>query len=140
MADGVEGFIGRCDVVEPRRGNRRWPDHVKAQIVAESYQPGVRVADVARRHGLIPHQVSDWRRHARQGLLPLPCDVQDVALPGFVPLAIVPELVASTPAPASGAAVGVMSVELGADVVVRIAGDVPVERAVAMVQGLRGVR
>ena len=34
MAD-VEGFVGRCDVVEPRRGNRRWPDSVKARIVAK---------------------------------------------------------------------------------------------------------
>lgn len=59
MADGGDGFVGRCDVVEPRRGNRRWPDAVKAQIVAESFQPGVRIVDVARRHDLIPHQLSD---------------------------------------------------------------------------------
>ena len=25
MADGGDGFVGRCEVVEPRRrGNRRW--------------------------------------------------------------------------------------------------------------------
>ena len=75
MADGGDGFVGRCDVVEPRRGNRRWPDHVKARIVAESFQPGTRVVDVARRHGLIPHQLSDWRRHARQGLLAVPAEI-----------------------------------------------------------------
>ena len=56
MADGGDGFIGRFEVVEPRRGNRRWPDDLKARIVAESLQPGVRVVDVARRHGLMPHQ------------------------------------------------------------------------------------
>jgi|GEM_PF-2672157 len=26
MADGGDGFVGRCEVVERRRGNRRWPD------------------------------------------------------------------------------------------------------------------
>ena len=72
MADGVDGFVGRCEVVQPRRGNRRWPDDVKSRIVAESFQAGARVVDVARRHGLVAHQLSDWRRHARQGLLALP--------------------------------------------------------------------
>jgi transposase len=56
MADGGDGFIGRFVVVEYRRGNRRWPDGLKARIVAESLQSSVRVVDVARRHGLIPHQ------------------------------------------------------------------------------------
>jgi len=26
MADGGDGCVGRCEVVAPRRGNRRWPD------------------------------------------------------------------------------------------------------------------
>ena len=66
MADGGNGFMGRCEIVEPRRrSNRRWPAEVKAKIVAESYQPGVRVVDVARKYDLLPHHLSDWRRHAR---------------------------------------------------------------------------
>jgi transposase len=53
MAAGGEGFMGRCEVVEPRRrGKRHWPDEVKARIVAESLQPGVRVVDVAARHDM----------------------------------------------------------------------------------------
>nr|WP_246720545.1 transposase [Rhizobium lentis] len=46
MADD-EGFVGRFEVVEARRGNRRWPNDLKARIVAESLQPGARVIDVA---------------------------------------------------------------------------------------------
>lgn len=47
-----EGYAGRIDVVTGPGGRRRWPEHVKAQIVLESYRDGVSVADVARRHGL----------------------------------------------------------------------------------------
>ncbi|MFO7757844.1 MAG: transposase, partial [Roseovarius sp.] len=74
MADGEDGFDGCIEVVDRMRGYRRWPNDVKARIVAESFQPGVRVVDVARRHGLAAHQLSDWRRQARQGELVLPAD------------------------------------------------------------------
>ena len=57
MADG-NGALGCVEIVEPRLGNRRWPDEVKARIVAESFQPGARVGEVARRHDIIPHQLS----------------------------------------------------------------------------------
>ena len=54
MTDVADGFDGQIEIVRRTRGYRRWPDDVKACIVAESFQPGVRVADVARRHGLAP--------------------------------------------------------------------------------------
>ncbi|WP_036748106.1 transposase, partial [Paracoccus pantotrophus] len=74
MADGGDGFDGCIEVVQRTRGYRRWPDEVKARIVAESFQSGVRVVDVARRHDLAAHQLSDWRRQARQGKLVLSAD------------------------------------------------------------------
>lgn len=65
MADG-SGPLGRVEIVEPRLGvERRWPEEVKARIVAESFQPGAPVGEVAWRHYIIPHQLSDWRRMAR---------------------------------------------------------------------------
>ena len=37
MADGGDGFVGRCEIVGPRRrGKRRWSDALKARIVAEA--------------------------------------------------------------------------------------------------------
>lgn len=88
-----DGFVGRYEVVEPRRGNRRWPDDVKARIVAESFEPGARVVDVARRHGVVANQLSDWRRQVRDGILALPFaaatrpSLHDGSDPAFVPLA-----------------------------------------------------
>ena len=147
MADGGEGFVGRCEVVELRRGNRRWPDEVKARIVAESLAPGARVVDVAARHDLVPHQLSDWRRRAREGLLALPADLlEGLSLPSevsgepvFVPLAIAAEPTRSAKLPERAEILsGVMSVEIGDDVVLRVPSDVPVERAAALIRALCG--
>ncbi len=56
MADGGDGFVGRCEVVEPlRRGKRRWSTETKARIVAESLQPGARVVDVVLVTTTSPH-------------------------------------------------------------------------------------
>ena len=69
MADGGDGFDGCIEVVQRTRGYRRWPGEVKARIVAESFQPGVRVVDVARQRGLAAHQLSDWRRQGNPPIL-----------------------------------------------------------------------
>lgn len=53
-------------------GRRRWPDELKAQIVAESFEDGAVVAEIARRHGCRPQQVHYWRHLARKGQLVLP--------------------------------------------------------------------
>ncbi len=68
MATGGDAFVGRCEVVEPRRrGKRLWSEEVKARIVAESLQPGARVVDVAARYDILPGHLSDWRRHGPAG-------------------------------------------------------------------------
>jgi transposase len=143
MADD-EGFVGRFEIVEARRGNRRWPNELKARIVAESLQPGARVIDVARRHEVIAHQLSDWRRQARQGLLTLPAEMMAAVPvePAFVPLAITTEPRQITDASAVlepvAATSGIMTLEIGSDLVVRVPGDVPVDRVAALVRAMRG--
>jgi transposase len=152
MADCGDGFVGRCEIVEPsRRGKQRWPDEVKARIVAESLRPAVRVVDVAARYDILPHHLSDWRRHAWQGWLALAGELMDgrhslpkaePVQPAFVPLSILPEpMDHSGGAPSTETATGdagVMTIEVGPDVVLRIRGDVAVERAAALILALRG--
>src|SRR3546814_18273302 len=67
-----DGYVGRLDVIEGPSGRRQRSDEDKARIVAESLTAGVRVADVARRHGLTRWQVYEWRRRVRDGRLALP--------------------------------------------------------------------
>ena len=54
------------------RRNRKWPDEMKARVVAETLLPGATVNEVARRHGVCANHVSSWRTLARKGQLVLP--------------------------------------------------------------------
>ena len=46
---------GRIDIRTGVGRRRRWSDEVKGQVVAESYEPGVVVSEVARRHDITPN-------------------------------------------------------------------------------------
>ena len=46
---------------------RRWSVSEKLEIVQETYEPGVTVSLIARRHGLRPNQLFAWRKLAAQG-------------------------------------------------------------------------
>ncbi|MYH38043.1 MAG: transposase [Rhodospirillaceae bacterium] len=62
-----------------RRRRRRWSEARKRRIVAESYQPGVSVSVVARRHDVNANLVFNWRRQYR--------DLARMA-GGFVPVVV----------------------------------------------------
>ena len=49
-----------------RERRRRWSAEEKAEIVAESFRPGVSVSWVARRRGVSASQLFNWRKAARQ--------------------------------------------------------------------------
>lgn len=128
LASGA-GRVERLDVIAGPTGRRRWPDEVKARIVAETLEPGARVNDVARRHGVQLQQVTAWRRLARRGKLVIPAD-------GEVEFAT---LMVEAPAAAPAAAVErAATVEIDADgVVIRLPADASAERIGAIVRALR---
>jgi transposase len=80
----------RIEVITGADTRRRWSEETKARIVAESFAEGAVVAQVARRHGLRPQQVFDWRRELRAQWR----DASTAEAPAFVP-AIVEDVVAS---------------------------------------------
>ena len=111
-------------------GKRRWPLELKARIVAETLIEGATVNGVAKRYGLIPSSVSDWRRMARTGKLVLPnLDGMD-----FVPVQIEdPKPLEALPTPATDLA----SVELvKGEVTIRLAVDTPATRIAEIVAAL----
>jgi len=52
--------VRRFEVFTGNGRRREWSDDQKAQIIAESYEPGVTVCSVARRHGLTAQQLFTW--------------------------------------------------------------------------------
>ncbi len=77
------------EILEDRSGRRLRSEGERAQIAAESLVPGVRVADVARRHDVTRWQVYDWRKKLKAGLLALPAETAKE--PMFAALVVEPK-------------------------------------------------
>jgi transposase len=76
----------RAEILTVPERRRHWRDEDKARIVAESLAPNAIASVVARRHGVHPNQLCDWKRKMRQaGIL------TELAVPDFVPVMALPE-------------------------------------------------
>src|SRR5712672_4748126 len=73
----------RIEVITGQRRRRRWTAQEKARIVAESFEEGANISEVARRNGVVRGLLTVWRQKlaAAAGL----------NAPGFVPVLITSE-------------------------------------------------
>jgi transposase len=120
--------VSQLEVIKGPIGRRHWPNALKAQLVAESFEEGVLVCDVARRNGLNPRQLSSWRKMAREGKLAPKLDDG----PAFAAL-VVDESSVCAPAKPYCAPV---EIEV-CGVIVRLAADSCVKRIAAVASALR---
>jgi len=124
------GNTNRLEVLEGPTGRRTWPDDVKGRIVAESFEPGARVSEVARRHGMAAQHLSTWRRLARDGKIVVPVDG-----PMFARLEIAPQDEAVPEPPTDG------FVEIDTDgITIRLSGTTPAGRIADVVSALSARR
>ena len=78
------GPVSRLEVLTGPTGRRRWPAHVKARLVAESFTTDLAISELARRNGVAPSQLFAWRRLAQDGKLVLPVDEDAIFTPLLV--------------------------------------------------------
>ena len=77
MVDHIVEVLKPAGRIEIRTGvgrRRRWSEEDKGRIVAESFAPGAKVSEVARRYEITPQHLFAWRKAARSGSLVLPSD------------------------------------------------------------------
>ena len=130
--EGSTEFLTDIDVVVGPRGHRRWPDELKARIVAETLVEGVTVNEVARRYDMKPNHLSAWRRLARDGKLVLPAPSGEAT---FAMLAIEEAPACDNARPGSPEA-DRMEVVVGS-IVIRLAGTTEAKRLAEIVAALR---
>jgi len=129
--ESTREFLKGLGVEVSQTGQRRWPDDLKAQIVAETLVPGATVNGVARKYDMRPNHLSAWRRMAKDGELVLPAPDPEAEFAPLVVFDVEPAPSTQEPEPVS-AAIEIIS---GA-VAVRLDGDTPAARIAEIVRAL----
>lgn len=137
------GSYRRIEVITGQRRRRQWTAEEKARIVAESFEEGANISEVARRHGVVRGLLTVWRHKF--------ATAAGLQAPSFVPVRIasesadepdrlasvhkVPPQMASPP----GKLGGMIEIEVG---VARIRVEPGVELATlsTVLSALRGIR
>ncbi len=126
-------FLTRLGVEVSQTGSRRWPDRVKARIVAETLVPGATVNDVARKYDMRPNHLSGWRRLAKDGELVLPAPEPDA---DFAPLVLF-DVESPPPTEDTESTTSVIEIMAG-PVAVRLDSATPAGRIADIVRALGG--
>lgn len=129
--ESTREFLIGLGVIFSADGRRRWPDDLKARIVAETLLPGATVNDVAAKYGLKPNHVSSWRRMAKDGALVLPILEEEAA---FAPLVVFEDPPAP---PVPDVAPSPQPIEIAAgDLLIKLDGATPAARVAEIVRAL----
>ena len=67
MPSDQNGPPPRVEVITSVQRRRRWPTAEKIRLVEETMQPGMSVSYVARRAGVAPSLLFNWRRRMLEG-------------------------------------------------------------------------
>lgn len=124
-------FLKRLGVEASDCGHRRWPDDLKARIVAETLVPGATVNDVARKYDMRANHLSSWRRMAKDGDLVLPAPEPETDFAPLVVFDVEPSAPAYEPEPATS----VIEIMAGS-VAVRLDGATPARRIADIARAL----
>src|SRR5262245_52608966 len=68
----------RVEIITSVQRRRRWTAPEKVRMVEETFEPGMTIRLMARRHGVTPSQLLRWRRRAAQGSLTAAGSVEEV--------------------------------------------------------------
>ena len=126
--------IRRIEVITGVERRRAWSDEEKQAIIAESSHDGVVISDVARRYGLRPQQLFNWRNEFRKREARLMCG----GTPVFTPVMIADERPATAPAEAPVSNAPLIEIVLGV-VTVRTRGSVDAKALTAVLRAVKAV-
>jgi transposase len=126
--------IRRIEVITGVERRRAWSDEEKQAIIAESSQDGVVISDVARRYGLRPQQLFNWRNEFRKREARLMCG----GTPVFTPVMIADERPATAPAEAPVSDAPLIEIVLGV-VTVRTRGSVDAKALTTVLRAVKAV-
>jgi transposase len=112
------GAMSRVEVLSGPERRRRWSTEQKRSIVAEAFAPGASVREVARLRDVAAGQIYRWRRDLRSDAT------------GFAEVVIAPDQ-----SERSGT-VPALTIELGRDILVRIAATAPAALVTAVIKAL----
>jgi transposase len=129
--DDAKEVYRRIEVLTGPGRRRQWPASLKAQIVAESLEPGRRVSEVARRWQICPQQLFGWRRAAYSSGEALVGGAAACDVPAFVPV-----IAAETSEMSEPPQVAPIEIEL-AGAIVRVRPDTDVALLSAVLHAVR---
>jgi transposase len=120
----------RVEILDGVERRRRWSDDEKARITEDSFAPGAKVSEVARKHGVSRSLIFAWRREARVEGLGAP------AVPRLIPVhvatsassrVVMQEATAQTPPHSVRSAarkIGLIEIDLGGGSRIRVDANV----------------